>query len=181
MVSLVMFLKKFYRTLYTEQDFFGPFELLLKLQGFSMRCERQNRCVRIIFGAMRALLFAQYLLWANRFVLALWNASVEPEKALHYSHTFGVLSTMAVRMLVFKWYMADVERLQKYIRRQRAVSPPATGSFRKIINIAMSFQLTGLVDRLAFSSTYRQELYEMPSNVSSFGWPAELLVQRPLV
>ncbi|XP_058127640.1 uncharacterized protein LOC131291097 [Anopheles ziemanni] len=178
MASLVMSLKKLYRTVCTEQDFFGPFDLLLILPGFHLARGWHGLRVRLVFGAMRAIQLFSYLIWADRFVLALLNASANPGKALHYSNTFGVLSMMVARMLVFKWYVVDVERLQQYIRRQRAATPPATGSYRKIVKTAIIFQLIGLADRavFVFSSTYRRELYEMPANVSRYGWMAELLV-----
>uniref|UniRef100_A0A182LWQ6 Odorant receptor n=1 Tax=Anopheles culicifacies TaxID=139723 RepID=A0A182LWQ6_9DIPT len=169
--------------LYIERDFFRPYELLLALPGFYLAAGfRSSSWKRVLFVVTRAVQLFQYAVWADRLYLGLIDASEHFEKALHYVNTFGVLTMFLLRMLVVRWYLPSVEKFKQYLRRQRgnARSSSVThrGSYRKIVNIAIMFQLIGLADRLLFccSGTYRQELYEMPSNLAALGWPVVVTV-----
>uniref|UniRef100_A0A182W4X9 Uncharacterized protein n=1 Tax=Anopheles minimus TaxID=112268 RepID=A0A182W4X9_9DIPT len=166
------------KRLYIERDFFRPHEILLALPGFYLvEGFRSRLWTRVLFFLTRTVQLFQYAVWADRFCLGLFDASGNFEKALHYGNTFGVLTMMLVRMLVVRWYLPNVEEFKRYLRRQRNRTGPISGthrgSYRRIVNIAIMFQLIGLADRLVFcfSGTYRQELYELPSNLVQLGWP----------
>uniref|UniRef100_A0A182PDM7 Uncharacterized protein n=1 Tax=Anopheles epiroticus TaxID=199890 RepID=A0A182PDM7_9DIPT len=165
--------------LYRERDLFRPYELLLALPGFHLA--EKFRAVpwkRALFLLSRAILLLQYVIWGNRFYLALADPSTRFGKALHYGNTFGVLTMMLARMLVVRWHLPSVRGLMEYLRRQRArtgspVPKTHRTSYWKVVNIAITFQLIGLADRavFCFSRTYRQELYEIPDNLAQLGWP----------
>uniref|UniRef100_A0A182SPK1 Odorant receptor n=1 Tax=Anopheles maculatus TaxID=74869 RepID=A0A182SPK1_9DIPT len=170
-------LRRIQQRLYVEQDFFRPYEILLALSGLHLDGSRNKSWVRVLFMVSRTVLLLQYALWADRFYLGLIDAPQHSGKALHYGNTFGVLTMMLVRMLVVRWYLPNVEQLMRYLREQRRHrklrSSTFRVSYRKIANIAVTFQLIGLADRVVFcfSRTYREELYEMPSNLVELGWP----------
>uniref|UniRef100_A0A182Y4Z1 Odorant receptor n=1 Tax=Anopheles stephensi TaxID=30069 RepID=A0A182Y4Z1_ANOST len=164
--------------LYIERDFFRPYEILLALPGFHLVDGfRRKTWVRVLFFVSRIVLLLQYAIWADRCYLGLINAPQHSGKALHYGNTFGVLTMMLVRMLVVRWYLPNVEQLMRYLRGQqrhrKSRSTTHRVSYRKIANIAVTFQLIGLADRVVFcfSRTYREELYQMPSNLVDLGWP----------
>ncbi|EAA45379.1 AGAP001012-PA [Anopheles gambiae str. PEST] len=168
---------------YVERDFFRPYEILLALPGFHLVEEfRTSSWKRALFLLSRTVQLLQYALWADRFYLALVDPSSPPGKALHYGNTFGVLTMMLARMLVVRWYLPHVRQLMEYLRRQRGRIEPAPDthrlSYRRIVNIAITFQLIGLADRLVagFSQTYRQELYEVPANLAELQWPMVVAV-----
>uniref|UniRef100_A0A182RPA6 Uncharacterized protein n=1 Tax=Anopheles funestus TaxID=62324 RepID=A0A182RPA6_ANOFN len=171
--------------LYIERDFFHPFEILLALPGFHLvERFRKRSWMRVLFVLTRVIQLLQYALWVDRFYLELIDSSGSSEKTLHYGNTLSALTMMLVRMFVVHWYMPNVEEFKRYLRRQRRlrVTKPNSGthriSYRKIVNIAIMFQLVGLADRLVFcfSSTYRQELYELPSNLVELGWPMVIVL-----
>ncbi|XP_052900001.1 uncharacterized protein LOC128306510 [Anopheles moucheti] len=164
--------------LYIERDFFRPYEILLALPGFHLVEKfRTSSWTRVLFVLTRVIQLLQYAVWGDLLYLGLMDASGNFEKALHFGNTFGVLTMMLIRMLVVHWYLPNVEELKRYLRRQRSITKQSSRtrsrSYRKIVNIAIMFQLIGIADRFVFcfSSTYRQELYELPSNLVGLGWP----------
>ncbi|XP_053668204.1 uncharacterized protein LOC128718604 [Anopheles marshallii] len=166
------------KRLYIERDFFRPYEILLALPGFHLvERYRTSSWTRVLFLLSRVFQLLQYAVWGDLFYLGLMDASGNFEKALHYGNTFGVLTMMLIRMLVVRWNLPNVEEFKRYLRRQRSIkkqtSRTHSRSYQKIVNIAIMFQLIGIVDRfvVCFSSTYRQELYELPSNLVELGWP----------
>ncbi|XP_049298438.1 uncharacterized protein LOC125771654 [Anopheles funestus] len=177
--------RRLLQRLYIERSFFHPFEILLALPGFHLvERFRKRSWMRVLFVLTRVIQLLQYALWVDRFYLGLIDSSGSSEKTLHYGNTLSALTMMLVRMLVVRWHMPNVEEFKEYLRRQRRlrVTKPNSGthrvSYRKIVNIAIMFQLIGLADRLVFcfSSTYRQELYELPSNIAELGWPMEIVL-----
>uniref|UniRef100_A0A182QUB4 Odorant receptor n=1 Tax=Anopheles farauti TaxID=69004 RepID=A0A182QUB4_9DIPT len=161
--------------LYNERDFFRPYEILLALPGFHLMDNFQKSgWKRALFIASRAVLLLQYAIWLVRFYMAMCEAPGHEGKALHYGNTVGVLTMMLARMLVVRWYLPNVQCLMRYLRRQRSrQGRTGDGTYRKILNIALTFQAIGLADRVVFcfSRTYREELYKLPVNSMELGWP----------
>ncbi|XP_035790090.1 uncharacterized protein LOC118465716 [Anopheles albimanus] len=169
-----------------DVDFFLPAELLLLLPGFHLAARwHRKRWLRLLYRLTQLVQLFQYLLWADRFYLALVDGHLPQRsgKILHVANTFGVLTMMLARMLVLRWFLRDIEQFKGYQRHRRRTRQLISGhqhdSLPTIVTIAVAFQAIGLADRavFCFSRPYRHELYEMPSNLAAHGWWCETVVQ----
>ncbi|XP_053678197.1 uncharacterized protein LOC128728595 [Anopheles nili] len=167
--------------LFTEQDLFRPYELLVAGVGFYLPASFRTTRIRLLFALTRLIMVCQYAIWADRFYLSLLDIHDDPGKALQYTNSFLTLSMMLGRMLVVHWYRLDVERIMAFLRRQRRAMPISERevSYRRIVGLAGGFQLIGILDRVlvCFSTPYRQLLYEVPANMAALGRPASVIVQ----
>ncbi|XP_050099247.1 uncharacterized protein LOC126579739 [Anopheles aquasalis] len=177
MVSRLVTLASWSTGLAAKVDFFLPAELLLLLPGFHLATRwHRKRWLRLLYRLTQLVQLCQYLLWADRFYLALVDGPRRSAKILHVANTFGVLTMMLARMLVLRWFLGDIEQFKGYQRARRRTH--RHDSLPTIVTIALAFQAIGLADRavFCFSRTYRHELYEMPSNVAACGWWCEAAV-----